>query len=80
MEPLLLPIPETCEVLGVGRSKVYELINAGLLEEILLDLTPVLLGGGVRLFDNLGIAATDLELLKVVQGKDVTHLKYRIVK
>ena len=34
MEPFLLPIPETCEVLGVGRSKVYELINAGLLEKV----------------------------------------------
>jgi excisionase family DNA binding protein len=34
MEPLLLPIPNTCEVLGIGRSKVYQLINAGLLETV----------------------------------------------
>ena len=32
MEPFLLPIPATCEALGIGRSKVYELINAGQLE------------------------------------------------
>jgi dihydrofolate reductase len=55
-------------------------IKAGLLDEIQLDLVPVLLGGGVRLFDNLGVTPIDLEILKVVQGQGVTHLKYRIVK
>ena len=63
-----------------SASIAQQCIQAGLLDEILLDLAPVLLGGGVRLFENLGIKATDLEPLSVVQGKDVTHLKYRIVK
>lgn len=29
MEPILLPIPDACRVLGIGRSKLYELIAAG---------------------------------------------------
>jgi excisionase family DNA binding protein len=29
MEPIFLPIPDACRVLGVGRSKLYELIAAG---------------------------------------------------
>lgn len=55
-------------------------IKAGLLDEILLDLAPILLGGGIRLFDNLGIMPKDLEQVAVVQGKGVTHLKYRVIK
>ena len=29
MEALLLPIPDACRALGIGRSKLYELISAG---------------------------------------------------
>jgi excisionase family DNA binding protein len=29
MEPIFLPIPDACRVLGVGRSKLYELIAVG---------------------------------------------------
>jgi excisionase family DNA binding protein len=31
---LLLTIPEVCEALGLGRSTVYELLNAGELESV----------------------------------------------
>ncbi len=55
-------------------------LKAGLLDEIQLDLAPVLLGGGVRLFDNLGAVPLDLEIMRVVEGLGVTHLKYRVVK
>jgi len=55
-------------------------LRAGLLDEIHLDLAPVLLGGGVRLFDNLGTVPVELEIMRVVEGVGVTHLKYRVVK
>lgn len=29
MEPLLLPVPDACRVIGVSRSTLYELISAG---------------------------------------------------
>jgi dihydrofolate reductase len=63
-----------------SASIAQQCIKASLLDELLLDLAPVLLGGGVRLFDHLGITPVDLEPLAVVQGRGVTHLKYRIVK
>jgi dihydrofolate reductase len=63
-----------------SASTAQQCIKAGLLDEINLDLVPVLLGGGVRLFDNLGAAPLNLEIVRVVAGKDVTHLKYRVVK
>jgi hypothetical protein len=40
----------------------------------------VLLGGGARLFDNLGDAKVRLEQVRAVEAPGVTHLKYRVVK
>jgi dihydrofolate reductase len=66
---------------GVGAaSVVQQCIKAGLLDEIHIDLVPVLLGGGVSLFDHLGTGPIPLETTKVIQGAGVTHLTYRVVK
>jgi dihydrofolate reductase len=62
---------------GVGPgSTVAQALNAGLLEEIRLDLVPVLLGDGVRMLD--GVAPLDLGDPAVVEGYGVTHLIYRV--
>jgi dihydrofolate reductase len=63
-----------------SASIAQQCLKLGLLDEIQIDLTPVLLGGGVRLFDNLGATPIELEIARVVEGLGVTHLKYRIVK
>lgn len=52
-------------------------LEAGLLDELHLDLVPVLLGKGIRLF---GMAEADLERTRVVEAEDVTHLQFRVVK
>jgi dihydrofolate reductase len=66
---------------GVSSASIaQQCLKAGLLDEIQLDLAPVLLGGGVRLFDNLGTTPVELEILRVVEGIGVTHIKYRVVK
>ena len=47
---------------GVGAASIVQhCIKAGLLDEIHVDLVPVLLGGGVSLFDHLGTGPIDLE-------------------
>jgi dihydrofolate reductase len=55
-------------------------LKAGLLDEIYIDLAPVLLGKGVRLFEYLGIEPIELESIGVVEGTGVTHLSFRVVK
>lgn len=62
-----------------SASIAKQALKAGLLDEIHLDLAPVLLGGGVRLFDPLD-APVELEITQVVEGQGVTHLTYRVVK
>jgi dihydrofolate reductase len=64
----------------MGASIVQQCLNAGLIDEIQIDLAPVLLGTGVRLFDHLGTGPVKLEQLDAVKGMDVTHIKYRVVK
>ena len=64
----------------MGASIVQQCLNAGLVDEIQIDLAPILLGSGVRLFDHLGTAPITLEQLDAVKGQDVTHIKYRVVK
>jgi dihydrofolate reductase len=64
----------------VGASIVQQCIRAGLLDEIHLDLVPVLLGDGVRLLDHLGTGSIELESPRVIEGAGVTHLTFRVVK
>jgi dihydrofolate reductase len=63
-----------------AASIVQQCIRAGLLDEIHVDLVPVLLGGGVRLFEHLGAGPIELERTRVVEGAGVTHLTFRVVK
>lgn len=59
---------------------VQECLRLGLLDEIHIDLVPVLLGAGIRLFDHLDIAPIDLETTSVIRAPGVTHLTFRVVK
>ena len=43
-----------------------------------IHLVPVLLGDGRRLFDSLGPDHIELELARRLEGRDATHLRYRI--
>ncbi len=69
------------KVVGVnGGTIARQCLNAGLLNEIWVDLAPVLLGGGTPFFDELAIAPVTLDgPLSVIEGKGVTHLRYRVV-
>ncbi len=66
-------------VLGGGASLVQQFLRAGLVDELQLNVAPVLLGSGERPLDNLDGAGLVLERLRVVEAPGVTHLKYRVV-
>jgi len=63
--------------LGGGAEAAQQYLAAGLIDELMLNLVPVLLGEGTRLFDNLGGVDVGLEQVGVIEAPDVTHLKYR---
>jgi dihydrofolate reductase len=61
-------------------SITQQCLKAGLLDAIHIDLVPVLLGAGIRLFEHLGIEPIDLEATQVIEAPGVTHLTFRVVK
>jgi dihydrofolate reductase len=64
--------------LGGGAEVAQQYLAAGLLDELDVSVVPLLLGGGARLFDNLGATTLELELVRVVDAPGVAHLKYRL--
>jgi dihydrofolate reductase len=62
--------------IGGGASVVQQYLAAGLLDEILISLVPIFLGGGARLFDNLGEPKPGLQQVQVVEAPGVTHIRY----
>jgi dihydrofolate reductase len=65
-------------VLVHGAQTIQQCLDAGLLDEINIDLAAVLLGGGVRLFDDLENTPAVLGHPTVVIGVGVTHLRYPV--
>jgi len=61
-----------------GADTIQQCLNAGLLDEIQVDLAAVLLGEGVRLFDHLADTPVVLGDPQVVDGVGVTHLRYPV--
>jgi dihydrofolate reductase len=63
-----------------GADTIQQLLRAGLLDEISVDIAAVLLGSGVRLFDHLAGTPAVLGNPTVFQGFGVTHLRYPVRK
>jgi dihydrofolate reductase len=64
----------------MGGQIIQQGLNAGLLDEMIIVLIPVLLGKGIRLFDNLGDEHITLKRQRAVEGPGgVTHLVFDVV-
>jgi len=61
-------------------SVVKQCIQAGLMDEIHIDLIPTLLFGGISLFDHLGIQPVDLQITEVNATTEVIHITFRVIK
>jgi dihydrofolate reductase len=62
--------------IGGGANVVQQYLAAGLLDEMVISVVPVILGGGARLFDNLGDAQPKLEQVQAIEAPGVTHMRY----
>jgi dihydrofolate reductase len=62
--------------LAGGAHVARQYLSAGLVDEMEINLVPVLLGTGERLFEGLGDELHGLELVRTVAASNVTHLKF----
>lgn len=68
----------TADIAVATPSITQQFLNAGLLDTIVVSQIPVLLGRGIRFFDNLAAAPIRLSDPEVVEGHGVTHLTYQV--
>lgn len=66
------------DVMMHGAYTGQEALKAGVLDRIEIQLRPVLLGRGRRLFDGLPSEHTDLELVRTLEDPGVLHLRYAV--
>jgi dihydrofolate reductase len=67
------------DVLVAGGAEVaQQYLKAGLLDEIQLHVSPVILGDGVRLFEGIRPRDAALETVNVIDSPAVTHVQYRV--
>jgi dihydrofolate reductase len=68
------------DVVVATANILQQCLSADLMDEIHIDLVPVLLGSGVRLFDHLKIKPTALEPIRATSAPGVLHLGFRVIK
>lgn len=65
------------DVLVHGAYTAQSALEAGVLDELQIHQIPVLFGGGRRLFDVLPIRI-ELEIIRVIDTPEATHIRYRV--
>jgi dihydrofolate reductase len=67
-------------IIVMGANVAQQLMKEGLADEIYIQLVPVLLGSGIRLFEHLGTTPIELTCDRAVNSPHITHLKFKIAK
>ncbi len=65
-------------VVVFGATVARECLEAGLVDEVMVHVVPILLGSGVRLYESL--RSVDLETIGISQAGPIAMLRYRVVK
>jgi dihydrofolate reductase len=63
-----------------GADIIRQYLEAGLLEEVQIHLVPVLLGGGIRLFEDLDPEGIALRKASSIETPGATHLRFDVVR
>jgi dihydrofolate reductase len=61
-----------------GGATILEYVNAGLIDEFSIALSPVLFGSGIRLFEGVDAGRVALEPVRAEPSPRVTHLTYAV--
>ncbi len=64
----------------IGADVGRQCIEAGLVDEIIVLVAPILLGDGIRFFSQSASAPINLEIISLTQSGQITNLHYRVRK
>ncbi len=62
-----------------GADVIQQFLNAGLVDEFTVHMSPIVIGSGIRLFDKLDRKIFKVEIIEVHERPDVIHTKYRVI-
>ena len=62
-----------------GANVIGQYLTAGYVDEMEIHLVPILLGGGVRMFDDLASESFELRRTRSVETPGATHLRFRVI-
>jgi len=63
-----------------GAETIQQFLNAGLVDEFTIHLTPIILGSGIRLFENIDRDKYDIKVIQVIPSELTTHLRYKLTR
>ncbi len=66
--------------IGGGANVAQQYLKAGVVDEMLIHIAPVLMGEGVRLFEGHVDGQVELERAQVLDSPAVTHVRYRVAR
>ena len=77
LEQAKAAVGERDVMIGGGADVINQYLAAGLIDELELSISPLLLGGGARLFEGVG-PEVRIEQVRAIDAPGVTHVKYRV--
>lgn len=63
-----------------GANTIQQFLNAGLIDEFFVHISPVFLGSGIRLFDRIDKDKYDIKIVEVIPSDLTTHIRYKLSK
>jgi dihydrofolate reductase len=63
-----------------GADVIQQYLNAGLVDEFTVSVSPVFFGEGRRLFDGIDPEKVNVEIVEALNSPLVTHLRYKVIK
>ena len=63
-----------------GANIIREYLRAGLLDEMQIHLIPILLGDGIRLFEDLGPERIELRRTSSIETPSANHFRFEVVR
>jgi dihydrofolate reductase len=63
----------------LGHSVGQQCLEAGLVDEIVIHLYPIIFGNGLRFIDELNTLPLELERIEIVSTTQVTSMRFRVL-